>query len=138
MGIALIYLCVGDVPHTVRQFFSWRGIQICFIHHLNWRFVKEVMGFQSRGNPNFKNFGTLNLEVLGPNDIWVLAPWLGTYNTIRGKVVASPKFGLWWVLWVCVCMWLVCAPKVLQLCINQLVAWFVQVHVSNWFACHFS
>jgi hypothetical protein len=41
--------------------------------------------------------------------------------TIRGKVVASPKFGLWWVLWVRVYPWLVLAPKVLQLCINQLV-----------------
>jgi hypothetical protein len=29
------------------------------------------------------------------NDIWVQAPWLGTKNIIRGKVVASPKFGLW-------------------------------------------
>jgi hypothetical protein len=29
--------------------------------------------------------------------------------------VASPKFGLWWVLWVRVCSWLVRAPKLLQL-----------------------
>jgi hypothetical protein len=26
------------------------------------------------------------------NDIWVLALWLSTKNTIRGKVVASPNF----------------------------------------------
>jgi hypothetical protein len=44
---------------------------------------------------------------------------------IRGKVVASPKSGPWWVLWVWVCPWLVLAPKVLQLCANQLVVWFV-------------
>jgi hypothetical protein len=31
----------------------------------------------------------------------------------KGKVVASPKFGPWWVLWVRVCSWLVRAPKVL-------------------------
>jgi hypothetical protein len=24
-----------------------------------------------------------------------------------------------------------CAPKVLQLCINQLFVWFVQVHINN-------
>jgi hypothetical protein len=42
---------------------------------------------------------------------WVLVPWLGTKYTIRGKVVASPKFGPWWVLWICVCPWLVRAPK---------------------------
>jgi hypothetical protein len=28
--------------------------------------------------------------------------------------------------------------KVLQLCINQLVVWFVQVCVSDWFACQSS
>jgi len=30
----------------------------------------------------------------------------------KGKVVASPKSGSWWVLWICVCLWLVCASKV--------------------------
>jgi hypothetical protein len=35
----------------------------------------------------------------------------------KGKVVASSKSGPWWVLWVCVCPWLIRAllPKVLQL-----------------------
>jgi hypothetical protein len=30
----------------------------------------------------------------------------------KGKVVASPKFGPWWVLWIQFCMCLVLAPKV--------------------------
>jgi len=29
-------------------------------------------------------------------------------------VVASSKFGSWWILQVCVCMWFVCAPKLSQ------------------------
>jgi len=86
----------------------------------------------------FREFQDSNMGVSGQNDIWVLAPWPGTMNTIRGKVVASPKFGPWWVLWVHVCPWLICAPKMFQLRTNQLVVWFVQVHVSNWIACHFS
>ncbi len=45
------------------------------------------------------------------NDIWVLALWLSTKNTIRGKVVASPNFKPWWVLWIHVCLWLIRAPK---------------------------
>jgi hypothetical protein len=49
------------------------------------------MGLQSHKNPNFGNFRTPNLGVLRQNDIWVLAPWLGTKNIIRGKVVASPS-----------------------------------------------
>jgi hypothetical protein len=68
----------------------------------------------------------------------VLAPWLSTKNIIRGKVVVFPKFGPWWVLWVRVCSWFIHAPKMLQLCTNQFVIWFVQVRVSNWFGCHSS
>jgi len=61
-------------------------------------------------------------------------PWPGIEYTIKGKVVASPKSELWWVLWICVCPWLVRAPKVFQLHTNQLIIWFVQVCVSKWLA----
>jgi hypothetical protein len=57
---------------------------------------------------------------------------LGTKYTIRGKVVASLKSKLWWILWVRGCMWLVQTSKMLQLCSNQLVFGFVQVCVSSW------
>jgi hypothetical protein len=50
----------------------------------------------------------------------------------KGEGVASPESRPWWILWVRVRPWLVLAPKVLKLCINQLVVWFVQVRVSNW------
>jgi hypothetical protein len=60
-------------------------------------------------------------ELKWDNIIFLLALWLGTENNIRGKVVASPKSKPWWVLLVRVCPWFVGAPKVLQLCINQLV-----------------
>jgi len=63
-------------------------------------FHKKVMGFQSCENPHFKNFGTPNLGVPWQNDIWVQGLWLGIENTIRGKVVTSPKSGPWWILWV--------------------------------------
>jgi hypothetical protein len=55
--------------------------------------------------------GSFGLRVLGQNDIWVLVPWLGIEYTIKGKVVASPKFGLWWILWIHGCPWLVHASK---------------------------
>ncbi len=50
-----------------------------------------------------------------------VTPWKGTKYNIRGKVVASPKSGLWWVLRIQVCSWLIPAPKVPKLCTNQLV-----------------
>jgi hypothetical protein len=72
------------------------------------------------------------MGVLGQNAIWIWALWRGTKYTIRGKVVVAPKSRLWWILWVQVCTWLVLAPKVLKLCSNQLVVWFVDLRVSNW------
>ncbi len=61
------------------------------------------MGPQSCGSPK--------LGVLGQNAIWMWALRRGIEYTIRGEVVASPKFGPWWVLWVRVYLWLVLAPK---------------------------
>jgi hypothetical protein len=44
-------------------------------------------------------FQDSHMGVLRQNDIWVLVLWLGIKYTMKGKVVASPKFGPWWVLW---------------------------------------
>jgi hypothetical protein len=116
---------------------SWRRIQLCKTE-LNRRSTKKIIGLQNRKSPNFGNFKTPNLGVPKQNDIWMLDPWPSTKNTIREKVVVSPKSGLWWILWIRFCSCLVCAPKVFQLCINQLVVYFVQFHVNNWPAFHSS
>ncbi len=96
---------------------SWWRLQLCFRPHLNWGSTKEIMGFQSCENPNFKNFGTPNLKIPGQNDMSVWALWPCIENTINGKVVASPKFGPWWVLWVYVAH----GSFVNQKCSNTLV-----------------
>jgi hypothetical protein len=131
------FTCVKVACHIMLES-SWSRLRLCFKSHLNQRFPQEIIGLQSCESPNFKNFGTPNLGIPGQNDIWVLAPWLGIENIIKGKVVASPKSGPWWILWVCVCLWVIRAPKVFQLCSNQLVVWFMQVYVSNWCTCHSS
>jgi len=118
------FICVQVVCHILCERSQWR-LQLFFRPHLNWKFTQKTMGFQSCGDPNFENLKTFNLGVLGQNDIWMQALWLSIENTIRQKVLASPKFTLWWVLWIHVCLWLVHAPKVLQLCTNQLVIWFM-------------
>ncbi len=95
----------------------------CATYH--WKSLDEGYNFasdrisigQSYGLPNSQEylweFRDSRLGISGQNDIWVLVPWPGAKYTIRGKVVASPKFGPWWVLWICVCSWFVRAPKVL-------------------------
>jgi hypothetical protein len=92
------------------------------------------MSPQSHGSRNFGDFGTpeSHLKVLKQNVIWVPVPWPCTKYTIRGKVVVSPKSRPWWILGVWICPWLVRAPKVLKLCTNQFVVWFVLARVNNW------
>jgi hypothetical protein len=100
------FTCVQVTCHIPLEQ-SWLRLQLCFRHHLNLRSTQEVMGLQNYRRPNFENFGILNLGVPGQNDIWVQALCSSTKNTIRGKVVATPKFGLWWILWVRVCPWFI-------------------------------
>jgi len=130
------FTCMQVACHIYLESCQW-GLKLCFRPHLNPKSSQEVMGLQSGESPNFRNFGIPKLGVPRQNDIWVQTPWPCINNTIKGKVVASPKFGLWWILWVCVCSWLVRAPKVFQFHTNQLV-WFVQVRVNNKLTCHSS
>jgi hypothetical protein len=62
-----------------------------------------------------------HLRVPGQNAIWMWPLWRGVENTIKVKVVASPKSGPLWILWVRVCPWLILAPKMLKPCTNQFV-----------------
>jgi hypothetical protein len=41
---------------------SRRGLQLCFIPHLDRRSAQEVIVLQSRGSSNLSDFGTLILE----------------------------------------------------------------------------
>ncbi len=105
-----------------------------------WKVFNEGYNFASDltsiGGLHIKLWASKVVGVLGQNDIWVLVSWPNTLYTIRGKVVASPKFGSWWILWVCVCSWFVRALKVLQFCINNLLfglcrfAWIIDLLVA--------
>jgi hypothetical protein len=123
----MIPLCAGGVPHTIGKFLT---TTITLLHTS----PQSKVCTQSYGTPKSREsqlweFQDSHLGVLGQNDIWVLVPWPCTKYIIRGKVMASPKSGPWWVLWICVCLWFICAPKVLQLCTNQFVVWFLCKYV---------
>jgi hypothetical protein len=81
----------------------WLGLQLYFRPHFNQRFTHKVLGPQSCGSPN--------LGIPRQNDIWVLVLWPSTKYTIRGKVVVSPKYKPWWVLWIRVCLWWIYTPQ---------------------------
>jgi hypothetical protein len=80
----------------------WQGLQLCFKLHLNWRSSHKVTKPQSRDPKSRKSrlweFQDPHLGVPGQNAIWMWASWRGNKYTIKGKVVASPKYGPWWVL----------------------------------------
>jgi hypothetical protein len=80
---------------------QWK-LQLFFRPHFDPRSARKVMGLQSCGSPSWRNFGTPMRESREKKTIWMWAPWRGSEYTIRGKVVASPKSGPWWVLCVCV------------------------------------
>jgi hypothetical protein len=82
---------------------SWRGLQVWFKPRCNQTLQSGVMSSQSPRTPPgivSGQFRDSNLGVPGKNDIraWMLRRV--TEYTIRGKVVASPESGPWWVKWV--------------------------------------
>ncbi len=100
-------LCSGDMPHTIENL-SMKATTL-----FSTSFQSEVCT-QSYGPPKLHEFQLWELQDLRvprQNDIWVLVMWPSTKYNIRGKVVASSKFGSWWVLWIRVCPWLNRAPK---------------------------
>jgi hypothetical protein len=117
---------------------SWQRLQLCFRPHSDRRSAHEVIAPQSCRSSNLGNWEShlgapqscrssnlgnweSHLGVPGQKAIWMRALRRGVEYTIWGKVVASPEFGPWWVLWIRGHLWFVLTPKVLQLCINHLV-----------------
>ncbi len=89
-------------------------IQFFFRPHLNPRSAHKIMGPPKSRESQLWEF----------RHIWVLVPWPSKEYIIRGKVVASPKSGPWWILWVCVCPWLVRAPKCSNYALTNLLFGF--------------
>jgi hypothetical protein len=83
-------------------------------------------------------FRDSHLGVSGPKAIWMLVLWLDTEYTTRGKVVVSPKFGPWWILWIRGCSWFIRAAKCSNYALTNLLFGFVHVCVSKWIVCQSS
>jgi hypothetical protein len=130
----LISLRVGDLPNIVRKLLT-RATTLLGISPQSEVCPQSYRPSNLQEFKFWKFWKFQDFQLGSPRARWHLGagPWPDTKNTIKGKVVASPKSRPWWVLWVCVCPWLIHAPKVFQL-----VVWFVEVHVNNWPACHSS
>jgi hypothetical protein len=77
-----------------------------------------------------------HLGVPKQNDIWVLVSWPSIEYNIKGKVVASLKSGLWWVLWIYIYLWFVRAPKCSNYALTNLLfdlcrfVWVIEVFIN--------
>jgi hypothetical protein len=82
---------------------SRRGLQLWFRLCCDPTLQSGVMSSQSPGTPTETisgQFRDSNLGVPRKRAIWMWPRWRAAENTIRGKVVASPESGPWWVKWV--------------------------------------
>jgi hypothetical protein len=94
------------------------GLQFCFGPHCNRRSTHEVMGFQSHGSPNGGNFGTPTWESHDKKDVAFVERCKVYY---KGEGGGSPQVRPMVSLVSLSYMWLILAPKVLQVCTNHLV-----------------
>jgi hypothetical protein len=88
---------------------SQQGLYFCFKSQL--KVCTQNYGPPKSQESQLWEFWDSHLGIGGQNDIWALVPWLSTKYNIRGKVVVSPKFRSWWILWVRVYPRFIRAPK---------------------------
>jgi hypothetical protein len=97
-----IYLAADDVPHTVRKL-STRATTLLQTA-LRSEVCSQSYGASKSQESQLSGFQESRAGILCKSrerkTIWMWAPWRGPEYTIRGKVVASPKSGPWWVLCV--------------------------------------
>jgi hypothetical protein len=119
-------MCLGNVLHTFGKLLTRATIilETLFQSEVYIRSYRHSKWQESQ----FWEFQDSWLGSSGKNDIWVQIPCPITNSTISRKMVTSPKFGPRWVLWICVCLWFVHAPKIPQLCIS---IWIIDLLISH-------
>jgi hypothetical protein len=90
---------------------SWPGLQLCFRPHCDWRSAQEIILPQNCKRPSCRHS---HLGAPGQKAIWMWHLWRVVEYIIWRKVLASSKFGPWWVLWIQSRPWLVLVARVLQ------------------------
>ncbi len=133
LGIAQVSLRVGACNILLES--PQRGLQLCFRPDLNRRSAHKVMRPQSWDSKvvGVPTLGILGLPLGSPMKKWHLGAGLMAMHTLyyKGEGDGFPQVQAV-VNLVSLCLLVVrSCIKVLQLCTNQLVIWFVQVHISN-------
>jgi hypothetical protein len=95
----------------------WKDLGKCYNFFLDLTSIRSLRTkLWSSKMAGVLTLGILGFQLGSPRTKWHLG--VGPITRHKeyykgGKVVPSPKFGPWWVLWICICLWLVRASKVL-------------------------
>jgi hypothetical protein len=106
------FTCVQAMCDILLEKSQW-GLQLCLKLHRNQRSTWKVMGSQNRGSPNGGSF-----EIKNHLDVASIERCKIYY---KGEGGGFPQVRAVVNLVSSSCMWLVLAPKVLQLCTNHFV-----------------
>ncbi len=110
--------------------FALELISIEGLHKKLWvSKVAKILIFEISKFPTWRSWKKWHL---------VATPMASHREYYKGEGDGFPQIRAVWVLWIHVCPWFVHAPKMFQLCTNQLVVWFVHIHMNNWPTCHSS
>jgi hypothetical protein len=101
---------------------SWQGLRLCFRPHCNRRSTREVMHLQICGSPSCRNFGSgLPFGSSTTKSHLDVTPMERCRVYYKGEGGGFPQVRVVVSLVCPSCLWLVLAPKVLQLCTNHFV-----------------
>jgi hypothetical protein len=101
-------LKVGNRPDLLvgreRATYHWKALDESYNFALDCMSIgglfTKLWGSKVAGVPTWAIFGLPRRESPVKKFIWMWVPWTNAEYTIRGKVVASPKSGPWWILCV--------------------------------------
>jgi hypothetical protein len=106
------------MPHTVGKL----SMRATTFHYTS---LQSEVYTQSYKHPKLREsqFWELKLSLGSFKTKWHLGvgPIARHREYYNGKVMASPKFGLWWILWIHVCPWFVRAPKCANYALSNLL-----------------
>ncbi len=120
--------------------YRWKAFDKSYNFSLNFTLIKCLIkksyGFPKLPESQFQEFQDSQL-LKSLETKWHLGVGLVNKHKYyyKGESGGFPKSELWWVLWIHVCLWFVCVPKVLQSHNNQFVVWFVWIIDSLFIRC---
>jgi len=121
--------------------YHWKALDKCYNFALNFISIKGLHAkLWTPKVAGVSVVGVSGLPLGSPKTKWHLGAGHVARHRVyyKGEGGESCEFEPWWVLRVRICPQLVLTPKVLQLCINQLVVWFFAGPCEWVIACHSS